>query len=196
MPAIKERIIALAARAIMSDEDVRAQLEQDHVEAKDLAERICKAKQTQQRKNLLVQLKTKLTAHSRAEEKVVYDALLTLKRRDQAQQIANEGYVEHAIVDQLLADLEVADASTNEWKAKAKVLKELLAHHIDEEQTETFSELGATFSSEDLEQMGIRFNKEKSKLLRTLDGKSKNKPERRSQPASRGNGQRRVNASA
>jgi hypothetical protein len=58
------------------------------------------------------------------------------------------------------------------WKAKAKVLNELLSHHVDEEQSDIFAELGEYFDSEELAAMGTRFLADKAAILR---GRTKRK---------------------
>jgi hypothetical protein len=158
------KVKSLAARATMAHDDVRALLEKDHDEAKELLERIFSADQSRRRMSLLMQLKTALTAHSRAEENAVYERMLKTKSSD-SQELADEGYVEHRIVDHLLAELAGGDSGSTRWLATAKVLKELVHHHIDEEQTDTFAELGEHFDADQLATMGTAFLRTKAAIL-------------------------------
>jgi hypothetical protein len=162
--SIVNKVKSLGARAVMGDSDVRALLEKDHDEARELAQQMCEAS-GQRRLALLGRLKPILTAHSRAEERAVYSALLQV-RQQEADTLAEEGFVEHSLVDELLAKLAVLQPATDVWIAHAKVLKELLEHHIDEEQTDTFAELGNHFTREELVAMGQRFVREKNAILR------------------------------
>jgi len=162
--SIANRVKSLGARATMSDDDVRALLEKDHVEAKTLARQMCEAG-TARRAVLLGKLKPILTAHSRAEERAVYDQLLLVREAEEPRTLGNEGYVEHSLVDGLLAKLAVMDAATDAWLAHAKVLKELLEHHIAEEESDVFAELGEYFSREQLAAMGVRFQRDKDAIL-------------------------------
>ncbi len=114
--------------------DVRNLLRADHEEALEVAEQMQKAKLATRRKALLAKLKPALTAHSRAEEKQVYNALLKLKKSEKSHDIGNEGFVEHSLLDELLKRLAKTSAASDTWKAQAKVLHELLEHHIEEEQ--------------------------------------------------------------
>jgi hypothetical protein len=156
---------SLAARATMDSRDVRALLEKDHDEAKQLAKQMCAATRAPQRKALLAKLKPALTAHSRAEERAVYQPMIKVKGSTDSHELAQEGFVEHGLVDELLTALASTNAAGDAWKAKAKVLKELLEHHIEEEQTDTFAELGEHFSEGQLAVMGAHFLREKGKLL-------------------------------
>jgi hemerythrin-like domain-containing protein len=163
--SVKTVVRSTVARMTMSEADVRALLHKDHVEALDVAKRMHESKSANIRKALLAKLKPALTAHSRAEEKVVYDALLAVKSKE-SRDYGNEGFVEHSLVDELLKRLAAGDAASDTWQAQAKVLHELLSHHIAEEQRDVFSNLGEHFSSEQLEQMGKKFTTVKAAILK------------------------------
>ena len=61
---------------------------------------------------------------------MVYNALLRVRADDPSHVLADEGFVEHSLLDELLTTLASTDAGTDRWKANAKVLHELLEHHI------------------------------------------------------------------
>jgi len=176
------KVKSLAARVTMAHDDVRALLEKDHDEAKGLLEQIFAADQRRRRLSLLMQLKTALTAHSRAEEAVVYDRMLKAKSSE-SQELADEGYVEHRIVDHLLAELASADSGSTRWLATAKVLKELVHHHIDEEQTDTFAELGEHFDADQLAAMGAAFLRAKAAILQRQPARPRSGRKARQAPA-------------
>jgi hemerythrin-like domain-containing protein len=170
---------SLGARATMNEEDVRALLVKDHEEAKTLARQMHEATSPSRRMALLGKLKPALTAHSRAEEKVVYDALLRVRANDDSHELGDEGYVEHSLVDELLATLASTSASTERWKATAKVLTELLEHHIEEEESDVFALLGEHYERDDLEAMGAQFKRLKTDFMRAPAAA----PKRRTQAA-------------
>ncbi|HEX3896871.1 MAG TPA: hemerythrin domain-containing protein [Rudaea sp.] len=157
---------ALSARATMDSEDVRALLKKDHDEAKALAKQMHEATAATRRMALLAKLKPALTAHSRAEERAVYTALLRVRSDDPSHVLADEGFVEHSLLDELLMTLASTDAGTDRWRANAKVLHELLEHHITEEQSDVFAKLGDHFERDQLEAMGAQFLREKADVLR------------------------------
>ena len=147
---IANTIKSAGARLTMGDDDVRALLKKDHDEFKDLLSGIVDGGQGRSRTNLLETLKKNLTAHSRAEEKVVYDAMIRLRAKQDVHVICEEGYVEHGAVDDLLARISRLETGTELWLAHAKVIREMLEHHISEEENEIFAQLGDLFSREEL----------------------------------------------
>jgi len=127
---------------------------------------------------LLERLKKNLTAHSRAEEQVVYDALIRLRAKQDVHVIGEEGYVEHGAVDDLLTRISRLEAGTDLWLAHAKVIREMLEHHISEEQNEIFAQLGDLFSSEELVAMGGQFLRRKARVLTQQASKKQQNVER------------------
>ena len=162
---IANTIKSAGARLTMGADDVRALLKQDHDEVRDLLAGMVDGEQGRSRKLLLEKLKTNLTAHSRAEEQVVYDALIGARAKQEVRVSGEEGYVEHGVVDDLLARISRLDVGADLWLAHAKVIRELLEHHISEEQNEVFAELGDLFSREELVTMGEQFLRRKARVL-------------------------------
>lgn len=171
--SLVNKVKSLGARATMPDEDVRALLVKDHEEAKALARQMHETASPTRRMSLLAKLKPALTAHSRAEEKVVYDALLRVRSNDQSHELGDEGYVEHSLIDELLSTLSSASASTERWKATAKVLNELLEHHIQEEESDVFALLGDHYDRSELQALGAQFRRMKADILRTSNAAPK-----------------------
>ena len=56
-----------------------------------------------ERRKLVTQIKAALVPHVKAEQKVLYDAIIALKDKD-AQKDGEEGYIEHALASKTLAD--------------------------------------------------------------------------------------------
>jgi hypothetical protein len=61
-----------------------------------------------------------------------------------------EGYEEHHVADVLLDELLDVPPDTDLWKAKVKVLKENVEHHMDEEEDELFKGARAVLDREEL----------------------------------------------
>jgi hypothetical protein len=147
----------------MNVKDVRTLLRGDHDELLQVARDMFESEGAEERRTLLKKLKPALVAHSRAEEKEVYEPLTKLA--GETRDIAYEGYVEHGLLDELLERLSKSrKTETDEWKAHAKVLFELLQHHIEEEHAQMFDELVERFSDEQREVMGRRFVAAKARL--------------------------------
>ena len=146
--------------------DVRGMLKADHQVILELVKELDEAKSSPQRRALVARLKPVLVAHSRAEEQAVYVPMTKVAGSPDARMAGSEGAVEHSLADTVLGRLfDTEDASTDMWKAHAKVLRELLEHHIKEEEGELFEELGEHFSDKERDAMGVRFAKHKEELL-------------------------------
>jgi iron-sulfur cluster repair protein YtfE (RIC family) len=160
-------VVKQAARAITntfssSDADVETTdildtLKKEHDEVKDLLEKLSDAQPSAQRRNLVQKIKAALVPHTKAEEKVVYDAVIALRDKD-AQMDGHEGYLEHEWAAKTLQRLEgISNAASPEHKAAGKVLKELVEHHIDEEERNVWKDVKEHFSDEDRQAMNVKF---------------------------------------
>jgi hypothetical protein len=135
----KARNAMTPATYAQGDMDILTKLKKEHRKVQLLLDRLVDSGATE-RKLLLRQIKTALVPHSRAEEKVVYDPVRALKERD-ARQHSEEGYLEHGLADRMLATLGKTASSSVEFAAAAKVLRELLSHHIREEESNIWSDV-------------------------------------------------------
>jgi hemerythrin superfamily protein len=141
-----------------SDTDVRSLLHEDHEKIRTLAKELAETDSAARRKSIVRELKPLLTAHSRSEEAAVYIPLTELKSSPDSRLAGSEGMVEHNLADIVMERLAAtADASSDMWRAHAKVIHDLLEHHIKEEESELFEELGEHFSDEEREAMAARF---------------------------------------
>lgn len=157
-------VVRKAARAITqtfsSDataEDILDTLKKEHDEVKALLDALSDAQTPAQRRSLVLKIKAALVPHTKAEEKVVYNAVIALRDKD-AQRDGHEGYLEHEWAAKTLQRLErLTNAASPEHKAAGKVLKELVEHHVDEEERNIWADVKKHFSDEQREQMNERF---------------------------------------
>ena len=137
-------------------------LKADHEKANALLDKVLETEDRKERTGLFAQFAEELTAHSRAEEKVLY---ARLKKIEEGKDEALEGAVEHQVVDRLIEDLKRnSSTQSDEWSARCGVLQELLEHHIEEEEDEMFKTARKLFDAKALEKMGEEFLAEKAKL--------------------------------
>jgi hemerythrin-like domain-containing protein len=137
-------------------------LKADHEKAKAMLRKTLDAEEGKERKSLFAQFAEELTAHSRAEEKILY---ARLRKSEEGKDEALEGAVEHEVADRLIDDLKRnSNTQSDEWSARCGVLQELLEHHIEEEEDETFETARKLFDTKALEKMGDEFLAEKAKL--------------------------------
>ena len=160
-----ERAVSGAMRARAEGEmDILDKLKQEHEEAADLLAKLVDSHSASERKALLKKIKGALVPHLRAEEKVVYDAIIALKDK-QVKQDGEEGYLEHGLADRMLATLsKITNALSPEFSAAAKVLKELVEHHVEEEERDVWSDVRKNFSTEERVEMNRKFEAAKKKV--------------------------------
>jgi len=134
----------------------------DHKTLKTLLTRVVIAKGEERREELIETLRAELVAHERMEEEVFYPPLRENKK---THDIVLEGYEEHHVADLILDELLDMPVDAEMWQAKAKVLKENIEHHIEEEEGEMFEKARKVLSEEQLEQLGARMEAVKKEAL-------------------------------
>jgi hemerythrin-like domain-containing protein len=140
-----------------ADNDILDTLKQEHRDVAEMLEKLVESTSAAERKSLLNSIKNALVPHLRAEEKVVYDAVLALRGKDQHVH-GEEGYLEHSLGDKMLTQLgRMKDVMSAEFSAGAKVLKELVEHHVEEEEKAIWSDVQDNFSDEDRIAMNKKF---------------------------------------
>jgi hemerythrin-like domain-containing protein len=144
--------------------DILDTLKQEHDEVKELLGQLVDTESAASRKSLLKKIKAALVPHVRAEEKVVYDRILALKAK-KAKIDGEEGYMEHGLADKMLASLgKITNAASAEFSAGAKVLKELVEHHVQEEERNVWKDVRKNFSDDDRIEMNREFEAAKKKV--------------------------------
>lgn len=73
---------------------------------------------------------------------------------------------EHKVVKRLLKELNSSDKSTKEWGAKLTVLREIVEHHVSEEEGELFKKAKKVLDDEIAQKIGQQIEnfKDKKKL--------------------------------
>ena len=144
-------------------------LKKDHEEVKSLLEQLTNTSEraTKKREQIFTKIKTELTAHAHAEERVFYEPL---KEHEESKPDALEGDVEHKIVERLMEEMAAEPMGEETWTAKATVLKELVEHHVKEEEGDFFKKARKIFSKQELEEMGAEMDAEKQKELEGASG--------------------------
>jgi hemerythrin superfamily protein len=136
--------------------DILDTLQAEHDEVQDLLQRLNKSETAREQKSLVNQIKQALVPHTKAEEEVVYIPIAALSK-EKAKIDGAEGFTEHALASATLMQLDSLTPNTPEFKASAKVLKELIDHHVREEERNIWAEVKENFSGEQREQMNRDF---------------------------------------
>ena len=145
--------------------DALTLLESDHRRMEDL---LAQGEETTERAvkgraALLHTITRDLEAHELIEEKVFYPAL---KVHPEATDIVLEGFQEHHVADVLVGELHALARNDQQWGPKFKVLKEIIEHHIQEEEGPMFRTARGVMSREELNDLGARMAKMKANALR------------------------------
>lgn len=144
--------------------DILDKLAQEHDEVQELLQKLVDSEKAAERTKLLKDIKQALVPHNKAEEKVVYERVLAVKSKD-AKIDAHEGYVEHSVGDKVLTDLgKIKNRMSPEFTATAKVLKELVDHHVEEEEDSIWSDVKDNFSMEQRIAMHAEFEAAKKRV--------------------------------
>ena len=106
------------------------------------------------RQKLLGTIEEELTVHTKIEEDVFYPALFDAARTSEDKEMYYEAMEEHHVVDLVLPKVKSTDATTPEFAAKAKVLKDLVEHHAEEEESKMFPRVRKLIDRDRLVELG------------------------------------------
>lgn len=131
-------------------------LKSDHATVKRLLRELAGTgdRAAKQRETLVEQIERELKMHAQLEEEIFYPAFQAAARGKEAEDLFYEAAEEHHIVDMVLPALKAANPKSKEFKAKATVLKELVEHHIKDEETEMFAEARKLLDDDQLRELG------------------------------------------
>jgi hemerythrin-like domain-containing protein len=99
---------------------------------------------------LLEELATNLVAHMAIEQEIFYPAIRSID-----EDMVGESFEEHALAEIGLKRLLGADPKDDSFKAKVVTLKELIEHHVEEEEEELFPKVEKKLGDQ-LEALGKR----------------------------------------
>ena len=78
---------------------------------------------------------------------------------------SEEGYIEHKLAAETLQLLgKISNTMSPEFSAASKVLKELIEHHVEEEERNIWSDLREGFSDKQRDQMNKKFEAAKKRV--------------------------------
>jgi hemerythrin-like domain-containing protein len=144
--------------------DLLDTLKKEHDEVKSLLADLGEANTAAQRKSLVLKIKGALVPHTKAEQKVLYDAVIAIRDRE-VQVDGHEGYAEHELASKTLQKLEgIANATSPEHVAVAKVLRELVEHHIKEEEDAVWGDAKDNFSADQRKEMNVTYLAAKARV--------------------------------
>jgi hemerythrin-like domain-containing protein len=153
-----------ADEALQAGADALSILKSQHREIEELFSRVESAYESDARgaEDIFSELAAKIDLHTQIEEKIFYP---------EAADIDNDAVVksfeEHAIVKELLRKLERGQGGTEVFKARVSVLKELIEHHVEEEENDLFPKCEKELGDEALKDIGARIQAMMSRGVRS-----------------------------
>ncbi len=139
-----------------SSTDAIAVLKRDHVRLRSLLASLHTAQTAARRESLIGQCEALLKLHTALEEQHFYPAFREAAQNKRDRQLFHEATEEHHVVDVVLPEVKQARHEPDVFAARAKVLKELVEHHIEEEHDELFPRARKLLSADTLEEIGTR----------------------------------------
>lgn len=136
-------------------------LHSQHETVKGLLEQMEQTEKKSEKERLFAQLKHDLEPHMKGEEKYFYPAL---KEKEENKEDVLEAIEEHHAARLFLRELDGMSPDGERWDAKLAVLKEIIEHHVEEEETNIFPKAEESLSEEQMMEIGDSFeNGEKRK---------------------------------
>jgi hemerythrin superfamily protein len=127
------------------------------------------ARGVQKRRQLLARIAAELKSHTTIEEEIFYPAFRNAGERNDDDKMFFEALEEHrAAGDLVLPDLLKTDAASEKFSGRAKVLKELVEHHADEEEKEMFPRAKKLLPKAELDELGARLEARKKELMAAI----------------------------
>jgi hemerythrin superfamily protein len=185
-------------------------LKKDHETVSGLFKTFESAKESEaqdQMEQAAAQICEELTAHATVEEELFYPAVAARAggEDEKAEDSVKEANEEHALVKTLVSELEGMSPEDEQFEAKVKVLKDLVEHHVEEEEGTLMPRAKKLLSSEELDEMGARVERRKQELRsegpgsrasRQASGEGRASSGSRSRKASSGQGEPARSASS
>jgi hemerythrin superfamily protein len=128
-------------------------LKRQHRQAEKLFKQLQRSKDEGERMGLVTELADALTAHMAIEEQIFYPAAQQVLEGKKAV-LGEEAVLEHQMAKIALQNV-LADGQVS-FEARLKVLKELIEHHVEEEEEEMFPAVEARMEETELKVLGAR----------------------------------------
>jgi hemerythrin superfamily protein len=141
--------------------DAIALLKADHRQVEEWFEEFCKSRSEQKKADLAKRICEALRVHTTIEEEIFYPAFIEATGE---KDLHHEAEVEHAGAKNLIAQIEKSGPDDDYFDAKVTVLKEMIKHHVKEEEQRDGMFAKAKASDMDLEVIGEQMAERKADL--------------------------------
>ena len=143
--------------------DIYQRLKQDHEAASQLLERLEQSspRDARQRSELLSDLRNELMTHMLAEQEVLYNTLL---ERIDEQDLLLESVEEHALVEQLIDDIESAGVGDRRFNTRVSTLRNAVDEHVAKEEDLVFETARKHLADDEAQALGDRLKARKQEI--------------------------------
>ncbi|HIA50647.1 MAG TPA: hemerythrin domain-containing protein [Candidatus Melainabacteria bacterium] len=137
--------------------DIVEMLKADHRRVSELFAKYeqLPASATREKRKVLREIFAELDIHTKLEEELVYPEV------EGAEEHVTEAKEEHHVIDLIIAEIKKVRAMDEKTDAKVKVLKEMIEHHVKEEEWEMLPRL----PQDELEEIGAKVKVRREELL-------------------------------
>ena len=141
-------------------------LKNDHAKVRKLFQEYQSATNNSERGATAMQALLEIEVHSKLEEEVFYPAVRA-RGDQQLQQTVQEGYDEHAVVDNLVNQLKTMDPSDPSFEPRFQELMRNVEHHVQEEESEMLPNAQQKLGEEG-DRLGDEMAQRKEQLMQQL----------------------------
>jgi hemerythrin superfamily protein len=135
-------------------------LKSQHRQVEDLFSKIERAKDSKKKEEYCVEIADGLAIHASIEEHHFYPGV----KSKTTESILLESVEEHLEIKRALSDLLDLDVEDEKFDATLKVLKELVEHHVEEEEQDLFPKVASHVDKADLDAIGEAMSEEQAEL--------------------------------
>jgi hypothetical protein len=143
-------------------DDAISLLKSDHREVEKLFGTFESTRSSERKQEIAAQICAALKAHTTIEEEIFYPAFL--EATDDTE-IHHEAEVEHEGAKHLIQEIESAGPEDDHFEARVSVLREMIRHHVKEEEQRGGMFSKAQSSGMDLAELGQRLRERKLELV-------------------------------
>jgi hemerythrin superfamily protein len=147
--------------------DAISLLKADHEKVRGLLSQLEKSteKGAKKREELLSKIAEEVTIHTTIEEEIFYPSFRDAVAKKEDRKLYQEAIEEHHVVDLVMPEIEETDPASEVFSAKAKVLKEIIEHHAEEEEKEMFPRARKVMDAAELRELGQKMEARKAELM-------------------------------
>lgn len=148
---------------LVSEKNIFSQLKKDHRNISELFNKLedLNPEESDKKSEMFNYLKQELEIHSSLEETIFY---LCLTTNPETKNTVRHSFHEHKEIRHLLYKLSDSVVNTHEWQKNLNMLKNIVEHHIIEEENELFPLVKSIMKNEQLKKLGKEFKSEREKF--------------------------------